>query len=93
MAGASKAITDPDTRAAALKQIRLAKEFSGIKIVLLVDHINCKAFGGNESEQDHVKNLLEAKAIIEQGINVKVITYLGVVKPNGDFKLQLIEGK
>lgn len=93
MAGGSKAITDTDTREAALKQIKLAKTLGGAEVMLLVDHVNCKMFGGHESEADHVKNLLEAKGIIEQAVDVKVIPYLGIVKPNGDFKLQLVEGK
>lgn len=87
MAGGSKAVTDSDTQAAALKQIGLAKRLHGVKRVVLVDYIQCGGFGGNETERDHTENLARAKTIIEQRYHITVATYLATVDSSGNFEL------
>lgn len=93
MAGGSKAITDSDTQAAALKQIKLATRLHGVARVILVDHVQCGVFGGNETEADHTQNLAKAKTIIEQRYGVPVATYLATVDENSNFELKSVNFK
>lgn len=93
MAGGSKAITDSDTQAAALKQIGLAKQLHGAARVVLVDHVQCGGFGGNETWADHGKHLAKAKTIIEERCDVAVATYLATVDRGGNFELRPVNSK
>lgn len=88
MAGGSKAITDSDTQAAALKQIGLAKRLHGAVRVVLVDHVQCGGFGANETEHDHAENLAKAKTMIEQNCALAVATYLATVDNSNNFELK-----
>lgn len=79
-AGASKSIVDEDTRATALKQIKLAYELHEIEEVYILDHEDCGGYGGkeavssNEEEMEiHRKTALKAKEIIDElGLGLRV---------------------
>lgn len=91
-AGASKAITDEDTRATLLKQVQLAKKLHNISDVHIVDHMDCGAYGGaakhtNDKQAEiteHQEILDKAKKLIEStvdGISVHthILDFEGVV--------------
>lgn len=57
----------------------------------IVDHINCGAYGGNESTDDHRKNLLMAKKLIQKQFkNLVIHLNLANIK-DGNLDLQKIK--
>lgn len=52
MAGAAKNIVNPETRAFALRQIEISKDLHGMKVVHLVNHTDCGAYGGKKAFAD-----------------------------------------
>jgi carbonic anhydrase len=69
--GASKAIIDEKSRGAVFAAIDIAHEKHHGKRIIIVDHIDCGAYGGSgqflskeEEEQFHVERLVEAAKLI-----------------------------
>lgn len=91
-AGASKCLTDSESQAFILKQIGLAAALHQAKTVVVIDHLDCGAFGGSrkypvaaDEARVHEKHLREAALIIRKSypaLTVKL--YLidsGTIKP------------
>jgi carbonic anhydrase len=73
MPGGSKSITDEATRAAALAAIEIGVSVHHIRRVIIVDHVDCRAYGGSEAfespeaeESRHADALLQAGRIIHE---------------------------
>lgn len=71
--GASKSLVDEQSRVTVLNAISRAKELHGINRVIIVDHVDCRAYGGSaafadsRSEEEHHDHKLEqASAIVRE---------------------------
>lgn len=71
--GASKAIIDEVSQPVVFGAINIAKEKHQIERIIVVDHIDCGAYGGSsrfkdqeEEEKFHVEELRKAKSILSQ---------------------------
>lgn len=69
--GASKAVLNDVSRDAVLSAVRLVIDAHGVKRVIIVDHVDCRAYGGSEAfadpsseEQTHEEALQQAAAIL-----------------------------
>lgn len=68
--GSSKSLIDLESREVVLKAVSTAITVHGVKRLIIVDHIDCKAYGGSEafasSEQEisHHTEMLNKAAII-----------------------------
>jgi carbonic anhydrase len=69
--GGSKAVIDESSRGAIFESIDAAIRLHGVKRVIIVDHIDCGAYGGSnifancsEEESFHLTRLNEATSII-----------------------------
>ena len=80
--GGSKAIIDTESRKVAYGAIDIAKDLHGVTNIIIVDHIDCGAYGGSGAQENeaaeeafHRQKLLEAKTIIKEnypGLTVKL---------------------
>lgn len=52
IAGAAKNIVNPETQAFALRQLEISIDLHGMKIVHLVNHTDCGAYGGKKAFAD-----------------------------------------
>ncbi len=52
IAGAAQNIVKPETQAFALRQLEISKDLHGMKIVHLVNHTDCGAYGGKKAFDD-----------------------------------------
>jgi len=81
--GASKSIIDPISCPIVFSAIDIAKEKHGIERVVIVDHIDCGAYGGSSQfadasleEEFHRQKLFEAAEIIKKSYpNLKIALY------------------
>ena len=71
--GGSKSITDEVSREVVFAAIEIGVSVHGVKRVIIVDHIDCRAYGGSEAfaspeeeERRHTDALLEASRIIRE---------------------------
>jgi len=79
--GGSKAVIDPESQPTVFLAIDIAKEKHGIERIVIVDHIDCGAYGGSskfgdsvEEEKFHREKLREAKKIIKNNYpSLKII--------------------
>jgi carbonic anhydrase len=55
IAGASKAIVDPESQKSLINQIALTQRLHGVKTLHVIDHIDCGAYGGSAhyTDRDH----------------------------------------
>ncbi len=72
-AGGSKVLIDEDSREMALKYIGLALKLHGVSRLVIIDHIDCGAWGGSKAfssqsdeEEFHRAKLEDAKAIVQK---------------------------
>ncbi len=68
--GGSKALIDPRPREIILEALELGVSLHGVKRLVIVDHVDCGAYGGSErfdsaeaERQFHEERLREARAI------------------------------
>lgn len=73
MPGASKAIIDESSRESVFRSIDIIIEIHGTRRIIIVDHIDCGAYGGSasfgspdEEESFHVERLCEAVGIMSK---------------------------
>lgn len=52
IAGAAKNIVNPETQALALRQLEISKDLHGMKVVHLMNHTDCGAYGGKKAFTD-----------------------------------------
>jgi len=71
--GGSKSIIDGDSREVVLGALDIAIEKHGVKHIIIVDHIDCGAYGGSsrfadevEEEKFHIEKLHEAGSILSR---------------------------
>ncbi len=71
--GGSKSFIDPDCRKIVLDALDLGVSLHGVKRLVIVDHIDCGAYGGSarfdseEGEREfHAKRLREAREIVRE---------------------------
>lgn len=71
--GSSKAIREQATRGIILESIATAIAVHGVKRVLIVDHVDCRAYGGSEACSDsdaetrmHESALREAAGVVKE---------------------------
>lgn len=71
--GGSKSVTDEISREAVLAAIRVGVSAHNVQRVIIVDHVDCRAYGGSEAfagpeeeELRHTDALLEASRIIRE---------------------------
>ena len=83
LAGAQKAILDEDTRGTVFKQIETSVNLHGTKVVNLIAHEDCGAYGGSKSfpsweeeKQKYMSDLSEAEKLIKEKFEVKVKKYI-----------------
>ncbi len=71
--GASKSVVGETSRQTVMDALRLVIEAHGVKRVIIVDHVDCRAYGGSEAftsaeaeEQAHHDALEQAAALIQE---------------------------
>jgi hypothetical protein len=71
--GGSKSFIDPDCRKIVLHALDLAVSLHSVKRLVIVDHMDCGAYGGSErfgdlevERQFHVERLQEAREIVRE---------------------------
>ncbi len=83
VAGAAKNLADPYDAADkefVLRQIEIAKKLHGIEQVIVINHLDCGAYGKGtfanvqEERERHLKDLKNAKRIIEQRFDGLMVT-------------------
>ena len=80
--GASKSVIDEDSRKVLFSAIDIAVEKHKIKRIVIVDHIDCGAYGGSGEHKDaeaeekfHVEKLAEGKKILNSKyLELEVVT-------------------
>ena len=98
LAGAQRALTQPETREAAMLQVSLSRELHGIEEVIFVSHDDCGAYGGSkafdglESERAHYAgDMKEAAAAIQSLFpTLKVSGVILVMDEAGNFTGQAV---
>lgn len=93
LAGAQKAILDEDTRITVLKQIETSVNLHGTKVVNIVAHEDCGAYGGSkkfsgweEEKKKYIDDLNEAERSIKEKFEVEVKKYILLL----DGKIELV---
>lgn len=83
LAGAQKAILDEDTRNTAFKQIETSVDLHGTKVINIIAHEDCGAYGGSkifsgweEEKQKYIDDLNEAEKLIKEKFEVEVKKYI-----------------
>lgn len=80
--GASKAVIDEDSRKVLFNAINISVDKHKIKRIIIVDHIDCGAYGGSgehenveAEEKFHAEQLVKARKILEEKYpNLKIVT-------------------
>lgn len=81
--GGSKSLIDEPARSMILETLELAVELHGVTRLIVVDHIDCGAWGGSEAFDDedaersfHVERLKEAREIVrEQHPDLEIVLF------------------
>ena len=73
--GGSRSITDEGSREAVLSAIEIGVTVHKVRRVIIVDHVDCRAYGGSEAFKDaeeeerrHTDALLEASRIVREKV-------------------------
>ncbi len=93
LAGAQRALLQPDTREATMLQVSLSRELHGIQEVIFVSHDDCGAYGGSkafeglESERAHYARDMKEAALAIQSVfpTLKVSGVILVMDEAGNF--------
>lgn len=83
LAGSQKSIMDEDTRRAVFKQIETSLNLHGTKVINIIAHEDCGAYGGSKNFSDweeereaYIKDLNVAEQLIKEKFKAEVKKYI-----------------